>query len=311
MTTSLIYHPAYLCHDTGPHHPERPSRLKAIFRKLNKTGLMDKLMVVEPDVAMESDIAMVHSPGYINSVKDTCIAGGGKLDADTVASKDSYIAALFAAGGVMKAIDLVCGGNADNAFCAVRPPGHHAGHCRAMGFCLFNNVAIGARYVQKKYNIKRVLIIDWDAHHGNGTEEIFYEDPSVFYVSLHQYPHYPGTGSSEYRGKEKGKGYNLNIPMSAGSGDSEYMKVFRDMVIPMAKDFKPEFILISAGFDGHENDPLSSTNLTEKGYGKMTELVKDIAVAYAKGRVVSVLEGGYNLLSLADSVNTHIEKLST
>jgi acetoin utilization deacetylase AcuC-like enzyme len=233
------------------------------------------------------------------------------LDPDTVISDNSFDSALFATGAVLKGVDLVFNKEIDNAFCLVRPPGHHAREGQAMGFCIFNNIAIGARYLQTKYKLNRIIIIDWDAHHGNGTEEIFYEDRTIFYISLHQYPHYPGTGAKEDIGRGQGEGYNLNIPMKAGSGDNEYIRAFQDIIIPRLKSYKPEFILISAGFDGHRDDPLSGLNLTETGYYEMTKLVKEIARLYSENRIVSVLEGGYNLLSLSNSVYSHLLSLIT
>ena len=295
MATALIYHPIFLQHDTGAHHPERASRLQAILRKLEKTRLIDKLKLIEPESATIEDIVSVHAKDYVLSIKEH---GPGNLDPDTVISKDSFDAALFSAGAVIKGIDLVLKGDAGKAFCMVRPPGHHARPSQAMGFSIFNNIAIGARYIQRKRGLKRVAIIDWDVHHGNGTEEIFYNDQSVFYISLHQHPHYPGTGQSS-------SPFNLNIPMSEGSGDKEYIKAFKQAIIPKLKDFNPEFILISAGFDGHKDDPLSSIKLTEPGYYEMTCLIKDIAP------IVSVLEGGYNLLSLANSVHSHLFALAS
>lgn len=310
MTTALIYHPIFLQHNTGPHHPERGSRFQAILRKLEKTGLINKLKLAEPQSAEVDDIALVHSRDYVFKIEGLCSKGLVNLDPDTVISKDSYKAALFAAGAVMKGIDLVIDGEIANVFCMVRPPGHHARPSEAMGFCVFNNIAIGARYIQNKYDIKRISIIDWDVHHGNGTEEIFYNDPSVFYISLHQYPHYPGTGSESDIGEGRGKGYNLNIPMKAGSGDGDYIRAFREIIIPRLNDFKPELILISAGFDGHKDDPLSSINLTESGYYEMTCLAKEAAMRHSQNRLVSVLEGGYNLFSLANSVQAHLEALT-
>jgi len=309
MRTALIYHPIYLQHDTGPGHPERPSRLQSILRKLRKTGLIDKLRRVEPPPASIEEITLVHPKDYVSDIEKICKKGLVNLDSDTVASADSFEAALFAAGAVIKAIDLVLNKEIDNAFCLVRPPGHHARASQAMGFCIFNNIAIGARYIQKRYKLNRILIIDWDVHHGNGTEEIFYQDREVFYISLHQYPHYPGTGAEGSRGEGKGKGFNLNIPMQAGSGDAEYIKAFQEIVIPKVKDFKPEFILISSGFDGHRDDPLSSINLTEDGYRQMTILIKEMASIYSENRIVSVLEGGYNLFSLANSTHFHLKAL--
>ncbi|MFH1853926.1 MAG: histone deacetylase [Candidatus Omnitrophota bacterium] len=324
MNTALIYHPAYLKHDTGPHHPERASRLQAILRKLQKTSLISKLRLIEPKKAPINDIALVHSREHILYIKNICSRlrsnskySSGKaeknvsLDTDTVISQDSFESALFAAGGVIRAIDLVFQRGADNAFCMVRPPGHHARPSQAMGFCIFNNIAIGARYLQKKYSLDRIAIIDWDVHHGNGTEEVFYEDPEILYISLHQYPHYPGTGARADIGNNKGKGYNLNIPMPVASGDLEYIKAFKETVIPRVNDFKPQFILISAGFDGHRDDPLSSMTLTEQGYYEMTLILKELASLYSQNRIVSVLEGGYNLFALADSVHIHLKALST
>ena len=307
MKTALIYHPIYLKHNTGVHHPERASRLEAILRKLKKRE--EGLKLVEPARASIDDIALVHTKDYISSIEEFCKKGGGNLDPDTVVSAETFEAALFAAGAVIRGVDLVWANVADNAFCMVRPPGHHARPTQAMGFCIFNNVAIGARYLQKRYHLKRILIIDWDAHHGNGTEEVFYEDPEVFYISLHQYPHYPGTGSKDDIGKGKGKGFNLNIPMPAGSGDREYLKAFNEIIIDTVDDFKPEFILISAGFDGHRDDPLSSLTLTENGYYEITKIIKEFAKAYSQNRIVSVLEGGYYLFSLANSVSSHLEGL--
>ena len=267
---------------------------------------------VEPKAARIEDITLVHSKDYVLSIKDACSRlrlNNIALDPDTIISRDSFEAALFAAGAVIEGIDLICDGEIDNAFCMVRPPGHHARPSQAMGFCIFNNIAVGARYIQKKYRLERILIVDWDVHHGNGTEEIFYQDPSVFYISLHQYPHYPGTGSGQSRGAGKGKGFNLNIPMQAPSGDAEYIKVFQEIIVPVLKDFKPEFILISAGFDGHKDDPLSSLTLTEHGYYEMTKIIKEAAALYSKNRIVSILEGGYNLTSLANSVHSHLKSL--
>lgn len=333
MKTALIYHPIYLKHDTGPHHPERISRLQSILRKLKKTGLIDKVRLIEPRAASIEEIALVHSKDYVLGIKDACsrlafsnlaetphpfpplrtgedrVRGNIFLDPDTVVSKDSFEAGLFAAGAVIEAIELVSDKGFDNAFCMVRPPGHHARPSQAMGFCMFNNIAIGARYIQKNFKINKILIVDWDVHHGNGTEEVFYKDDTVFYISLHQYPHYPGTGSKECTGEGKGKGYNLNIPMREGSGDAEYIKAFKEIIIPRLEDFKPEFILISAGFDGHRDDPLSSLNLTEHGYREMTNILKEAAGLYSGNRIVSVLEGGYNLFALANSVHSHLDSM--
>jgi len=326
MNTAFIYHPIYLQHNTGPHHPERASRIQSILRKLKKTALINKLKIVEPEAASIEDITLVHSRDYAMHIKDVCsrlVASGGSLgrdssggvekniflDPDTVVSKDSYEAAVFSVGAVIDGIDLVFKGEFDNAFCMVRPPGHHARPQQAMGFCIFNNIAVGARYLQKKYGLKRIVILDWDVHHGNGTEEVFYQDNGIFYISLHQYPHYPGTGSKEDVGEGKGKNFNLNIPMKAGDGDFEYIKAFKELILPRIEVFRPEFILISAGFDGHRDDPLSSINLTEDGYSEMTSMVKNAASLFSGNHMVSVLEGGYNLSSLANAVHSHLTAL--
>jgi acetoin utilization deacetylase AcuC-like enzyme len=232
------------------------------------------------------------------------------LDADTPMAPGSYRAALQAVGGTLAAIDAVMDGRVANAFCAVRPPGHHAEPSRAMGFCLFNNVAVGARYVQQRYGLARVLIVDWDVHHGNGTQAAFYNDPTVLYVSLHQYPWYPGTGSVEEVGTGPGEGYTLNLPMPAGGGDDEYLTAFDLRIRPVVRDFAPDFVLISAGFDAHRDDPLAMMAVTEVGYRTMTAFVKAWAADTARGRVVSCLEGGYNLSALADSVEIHVRTLT-
>lgn len=224
-------------------------------------------------------------------------------EGDTHAVRESFEAALLAAGAVNTAIDAVLQSKVGAAFCAVRPPGHHAERDRAMGFCLFNNVAIGARYAQRMHRIERVAILDWDVHHGNGTQHIFEADPTVFYISLHQYPFYPGTGAREERGVGEGEGFTLNIPLPAGTGEARYLEAFRNEIVPALQDFKPELLIISAGFDAHRDDPLANMMLTESSYGKMTEQVMGIAP------IVSVLEGGYNLDALARSAEAHIVQM--
>lgn len=224
-------------------------------------------------------------------------------EGDTHAVRESFEAALLAAGAVNTAIDAVLQSKVGAAFCAVRPPGHHAECDRAMGFCLFNNVAIGARYAQRMHRIERVAILDWDVHHGNGTQHIFEADPTVFYISLHQYPFYPGTGAREERGVGEGEGFTLNIPLPAGTGEARYLEAFRNEIVPALQDFKPELLIISAGFDAHRDDPLANMMLTESSYGKMTEQVMGIAP------IVSVLEGGYNLDALARSDEAHIVQM--
>jgi acetoin utilization deacetylase AcuC-like enzyme len=224
-------------------------------------------------------------------------------------SPGSLTAAYWAAGGALAAVDAIMNKQVEHVFCAVRPPGHHAEAGHAMGFCLFNNVAIAARYVQKKYGLTRVLIVDWDVHHGNGTQHSFEDDPSVLFFSTHQFPHYPGTGRESERGRGAGEGFTINVPMEAGEGDEEYRAVFRKSLLPAADAFKPEFVIVSAGFDAHKDDPLASMELTEEGYADLTGIVAGIAKRHAEGRILSSLEGGYHLTSLAASVDRHIQAL--
>ena len=235
--------------------------------------------------------------------------GRVSLDADTSMSPGSLGAAYLAAGGALAGVDAIMAGRVQHAFCAVRPPGHHAEADRAMGFCLFNNVAIAARYAQKRYGVQRVLIVDWDVHHGNGTQHSFESDASVLFFSTHQYPHYPGTGRASECGRGAGEGLTINVPMEAGEGDDEYRAVFQKVLVPAADAFKPEFVIISAGFDAHRDDPLASMGLTEEGYADLTNIVAGIARQHCQGRLLSALEGGYNLTALAASVERHIQAL--
>lgn len=315
MATGLVIHPDYLKHDAGRGHPESPERLKAIDAHLHKTGLMDQLAAVAVAHTDEADLApwidAAHAAGYRDALHRIVPAQGiSYLDADTGVSPGSWPAALAAVGGTLSAVDQVMSGQVTNAFCAVRPPGHHAESRRGMGFCLFNNAAIAARYLQRHHAIGRVAIIDWDVHHGNGTQEIFYEDPTVLYVSTHQYPLYPGTGSEAETGRGAGKGYTLNCPMPEGRDDDDYATVFVKTVIPVLKSFGPEFVIISAGFDAHRDDPLAGMNVTEAGFGELTRLVRECADEACGGRIVSCLEGGYNLPALARSVEAHLLALS-
>lgn len=311
LPTGLVVDPGFLAHDTGPTHPESPRRLEAITRGLNESDLNNRLTRLPAPLADRKWLETVHTSRHVDRLERASPDQGHVyLDADTPVSPGSYRAALQAVGGTLAAIDAVMDGRVANAFCAVRPPGHHAEPSRAMGFCLFNNVAVGARYVQQRYGLARVLVLDWDVHHGNGTQAAFYDDPSVLYVSLHQYPWYPGTGSAEEVGTGPGEGYTLNLPMAAGRGDDEYLKAFDLRIGPVVRDFAPDFVLISAGFDAHRDDPLAMMAVTEVGYRGMTEAVNTWAAATAHGRVVSCLEGGYNLTALAHSVETHVRALA-
>ncbi|MFQ5918055.1 MAG: histone deacetylase, partial [Candidatus Binatia bacterium] len=309
--TALVYHPDYLLHNPGSGHPERPERLRAIMAHLERQGLLDALLRLQPEMASESWLTRVHTPTYLNLLEKAVRTAPVALDPDTIVSAQSYRVARLAVGGVLLAVDAVIEGRARNAFAAVRPPGHHALPDRAMGFCLLNSVAIATRYVQKKHRLKRVLIVDWDVHHGNSTQDIFYSDPSVLYFSTHQYPFYPGTGSEQEKGQGPGHGMNINVPLPAGSGDRAVISAFREKLVPAAEAFKPEFVLISAGFDGHQRDPLAQFQLTEDGYAALTRIVKEIAERFAGGRLVSMLEGGYDLEALSRSVEAHLRVLQT
>ncbi|MBH0198648.1 MAG: histone deacetylase [Nitrospira sp.] len=308
--TGLVYHPAYLEHDMGAGHPESPNRLRAIMQQLEQSGTLTQMTRIEPRKAEDEWITQVHTPSYVASLnRHVPLSGRVSLDPDTSMSPGSLNAAYLAAGGALAGVDAIMAGQVDQVFCAVRPPGHHAEAGRAMGFCLFNNVAIAARYVQRKYGLSRVLIVDWDVHHGNGTQHSFEEDPSVLFFSTHQYPHYPGSGWVTERGKGDGEGFTINVPMEAGEGDEAYQAVFLKALVPAADEFKPEFVIISSGFDAHKDDPLASMGLTEAGYADLTGIVAGIAKRHAKGHILSSLEGGYNLTALAASVDAHIQAL--
>lgn len=307
----FVYHPDYLNHHTGPGHPERPERLQAIRARLEAAAdLWPHLQLIHPEPAAEQWINAVHPLHYIHYIERICRQGGGYLDMDTAVSEKSYQVALLSAGGVLQAVDAVMNQQVPAAFASVRPPGHHAESEKAMGFCLFNNVAIAARYIQKNYHIDQVLVVDWDVHHGNGTQAVFYDDPTVLYFSLHQYPHYPGTGSRQEIGVGKGENYTINVPMRAGSGDTEYRQAIEEILCPAVERFKPGFILVSAGFDAHRDDPLAAIKLTDAGYQYLTAAVKEMAQRYGAGRIVSVLEGGYDLDALSRSVEVHLRTLA-
>jgi len=308
--TGFVYDPSYLNHDAGPGHPESPERLRAIVARLEQTGLMQGLTPIRPAPAPLKWLTTVHSRAYVAEVERACREGRTWLHStDTGICPQSYTVALLAAGGVLKAVDAVMAGSVRNAFCAVRPPGHHALRDRAMGFCLFNNVAIAARYVQGKYHVRKVLIVDWDVHHGNGTQAAFYDDPTVLYFSVHEYPFYPGSGAQTETGAGPGEGYTVNVPLPSGSGDEEYVGALEEILKPRALSFGPGFVLVSAGFDAHEGDPLASMKVTARGYERLTRIARGIAEQCCAGRLVSVLEGGYNTDALAESVEAHLRAL--
>jgi acetoin utilization deacetylase AcuC-like enzyme len=313
MTTAIIHHPICREHDTGPGHPENASRYTVVMDALRADAeLWRRLREVEAREAPRGDIQAAHSPQLYKQIERIVSEGTGYLDQDTVVSMRSLDAAKRAAGGPCQAIDLIMAGEVKNAFVPVRPPGHHATEERAMGFCLFNNVAVAARYAQQKYpEIEKVAIIDWDVHHGNGTQGIFYDDPTVFFFSSHQYPWYPGTGSRGEKGTGRGLGYTLNLPLRAATPAVEQKRGFEAALEEMSANFSPDLIIISAGFDSHRGDPLGQLLLTDQDFVEMTRAVKQWAESSCKGRLVSCLEGGYNLETLGETVRAHVAELDT
>ena len=306
----FVYDPRYLGHEMGRSHPESPERLRAICSRLQSSGTWTQLHQLSPRRAERQWIELIHDPAYVDSLERRSPKDGyASLDPDTSMSPGTLEAAYLATGGALVAVDAMMKGDIDQAFCAVRPPGHHAEADRAMGFCFLNTVAIAARYVQQHYGIKRVLIVDWDVHHGNGTQHAFYEDATVLFFSTHQFPYYPGTGGATETGEGPGKGLTINVPFSGGQGDEEYQEVFQNVLVPAADQFQPEFVIISAGFDAHQDDPLASMDLTAQGYVELTRIVASIAENHSRGRILACLEGGYHLQALAESVDQHIQSL--
>ena len=321
-------------HETLPSHPERPDRIRAVATAVRRAGLIDspdpfpdfqidlgplpesgiKLTDLgEPAPADEKWLLTVHTPTHVEKVRHVCAIGGGVLDqGDTPVGPASFDVALLGVGAALRCCDAVATGRVSRAFAAVRPPGHHAESDRAMGFCLFSNIAIAARYLQQAHGLARIAIVDFDVHHGNGTEAAFDEDPTVLFVSLHQDPRtcYPGTGYASDTGTGAGAGFTLNLPFAPGSGDEEYLEVMRTRVVPRLNEFRPEALLISAGFDAHREDPLAQMELSEEAFGRMTELLVDVAGKHCGGKIVSLLEGGYNLRALGRSVVRHLIGLS-
>jgi len=309
--TGYLYNDLFLDHDSGENHAESPERLKAIRGRIREAAWYDSLLQIQPLAAGLDTLALVHTPEYIDLVRAECESGAARLSTgDTNISPASYSVALAGVGGVLAAVDLVMRREAKNAFCAVRPPGHHASAERGMGFCLFNNVAIAARYAQQAYGAERILIADWDVHHGNGTQDTFYQDGTVFFMSTHQSPLYPNTGSVEEVGEGPGEGLTMNRPFPPGAGNAELIGAFRDDLLPAAHEFKPDFTLISAGFDSRIEDPLGSFAVDDEGFRELTGIMVEIAHISGEGRLVSVLEGGYNPPGLASAVAAHLEELT-
>src|SRR5256714_2991438 len=311
MTTAIIHHPVFEKHDTGPGHPEKPERYATVMQALRgDERLWKDVIEIESDAARRGDIQACHTPQHFKRVERVVNEGTGYLDSDTTVSVYSFEAALRGAGAACRAVDAVVTGEAGNAFVPVRPPGHHATPDRAMGFCLFNNVAIAARYAQSRHKeIERVAVIDWDVHHGNGTQGIFYDDPSVFYFSMHQHPWYPGTGTRAETGQGRGRGYTLNVPLRAMTPTQEQRRAFDSAIGDIASKFTPDLIMISAGFDAHAGDPLGQLLLTDSDFAQMTGVLKQWANEACAGRIVSCMEGGYNLETLGETVRAHVQEL--
>jgi len=307
----VFYDPATLRHEPSRGHPESPKRLDAVMEAVRTLERQGRLSVAAPRPAAEDEILLVHTPQYLKLVRSEIEAGRRTLSTgDTEVSTASLDAALAAAGTVVSAVEAVVSGRARNAFCAVRPPGHHASQARGMGFCVFNNIAIGARHAARRHGVERILIADWDVHHGNGTQEVFWSDGSVLLFDTHQHPWYPGTGSPNETGEGKGRGLIVNRPFPAGAGRNEILGAFRTGLVTAAERFKPQLVMISAGFDSRAGDPLGQFTLADADFAELTDLLVEIARQHARGRIVSVLEGGYALDGLARAVGAHVGRLS-
>lgn len=299
--TGIVRDPVYLQHEMGEFHPENPRRLQVIYRMIDELGAQLNVTDIPARQAMEEEIATNHASDYVRDIAATAGRRSTYLDPDTSTCAHSWDAASRAVGGLLNLVDAVVQGEVRNGFALVRPPGHHAEYRRAMGFCLFNNIALAARYAVNGHGMERVAIVDWDLHHGNGTQNSFYHDPKVLYLSTHQFPHYPGTGRIAEVGEGPGTGYTINVPLGWGAGDAEYLMIFHALVAPVLEAYKPELILVSAGFDTHDADPLGGMTVTENGYELMTQMLMHLAAHHCSGRLILTLEGGYNLDALRNS----------
>ena len=307
---ALVLDDVFKRHDTGHGHPERPARYDAVTAAAGRAVTLNHTLRIEPRLASFEHLALCHGEDYIELARRDIEAGLPQLSTgDTDVSTASFEVARLAAGSVIGTVDAVLNGSAQTAFCAVRPPGHHARPNQGMGFCVFNNIAIGARYAQRQYGVERVLIADWDVHHGNGTQDIFYDDPSVFFFSTHQSPWYPGTGSRSETGSGVAVGTTMNRPFPAGSGREQILSAFRNDLLPAARAFQPDLVMISAGFDSRIGDPLGAFTLDDDDFVELTEILRELADTSAQGRVISVLEGGYDLKGLAAAVEAHLGAL--
>lgn len=306
--TALMVDRRFQDHRTGRHHPECPERMRVLCDLFEGEAFRD-FERLPPRLATEHELRLVHDLGHVSAVASSAHRPHTQFDADTPACEHSFETARLAAGGAIAMADAILAREFDNGFAALRPPGHHAEADRPMGFCLFNNVAVAARHLVAERGLSRVLVVDWDVHHGNGTQHSFYDCPEVLYVSTHQYPFYPGTGAPAEVGRGAGAGFSLNVPMPAGCGDAEYLAAFRDLVLPVARQFEPEFVLVSAGFDAHRDDPLAQMALSTPAFAAMTDALVGVADQSAHGRVLLLLEGGYDLHALAASAAASVSHL--
>ena len=307
--TGIVQDKRYLEHGAGRDHPESPERLAAIYEMLALPEMAEKFTQIPVRPATIDELAMIHRRSYIDLVADTAGKSFTSLDPDTATTAESFNVALLAAGGLLNAIDSVVSGRVDNAFALVRPPGHHAEDRGAMGFCLFNNVAIGTMHAITRHHLERVLIVDWDVHHGNGTQHSFYEDRRVLYFSTHQYPYYPGTGDLKENGRGAGLGYTINVPLRPGADNALYLDIFRKLLQPVALKFQPELILVSAGFDIYKQDPLGGMEVTTEGFAYLTRVLMNISDACCQGRLVMTLEGGYHIQGQSAAVKNVLQEM--
>jgi acetoin utilization deacetylase AcuC-like enzyme len=309
MKTGIVKDRRYMDHDMGPYHPENPGRIEAVYTMID-TEIRFPYMEIEPHPAEEEEVGLVHSPGYITQIKQTAGRGRVILDPDTSTSPRSYETAMLAVGGLLKTADLIMEGKIQNGFALVRPPGHHAEASHAMGFCIFNNIAVAAEYLVKKHGIKKILIVDWDLHHGNGTQHAFENRKDILYFSAHQFPYYPGSGYWDEVGRAEGEGYTVNVPLRPGKRDEDYLYIFRKILVPIASVFEPEFILVSAGFDNCIGDPLGGMMVSSRGFGAMAEELLSLAEKYSRNRILFTLEGGYSLEGLREGIKQVLYQMS-
>jgi len=309
MKTGIVKDRRYMDHHMEHFHVETPQRLEVIYRMIDEK-ISFSLDKIEPRLATEEELTLIHTPSHVNMVKSTAGKEHVQLDPDTSTSAKSWEVACLAAGGVLNAVDSIMEGEIQNGFALVRPPGHHAEASRTMGFCLFNNIAIGAAHLIQKHGIKRILVVDWDLHHGNGTQNSFYDSAEVLYFSTHQFPHYPGSGHWNEVGEGKGEGFTVNVPLRAGKTDGDYLHIFQQILRPITSEYKPEFILVSAGFDVYKGDPLGGMQITKQGFAALASELLDLAAAFSQKRLLCVLEGGYDLQGLHDGVEQVLYQLA-